>query len=120
MDLQEEIEKALNEYSKEVFDIVDKNAKKQAEETVKELKKTSPKKTGKYSKSWAKKDEKLSNVYTNSIVHNKKHYQLTHLLEKGHALRQGGRAKAYPHIEPSEEKAIKDFERKVRDDIKNL
>lgn len=40
-----------------------------------------------------------------ATVHNTKHYQLTHLLEKGHALPQGGRSKAYKHIEPVANKA---------------
>lgn len=39
------------------------------------------------------------------VVHNKKHYQLAHLLEYGHALWQGGRAEAYEHIAPIAERA---------------
>lgn len=34
-------------------------------------------------------------------------YRLSHLLEKGHALRQGGRTKAFPHIKYGEELAQK-------------
>ncbi|KAK9680615.1 hypothetical protein QE152_g38973 [Popillia japonica] len=44
------------------------------------------------------------------VVHNKKKPGLTHLLENGHALRQGGRARAIPHIKPVEEQCIKEYE----------
>lgn len=31
------------------------------------------------------------------------HYRLTHILENGHALRQGGRTRAFPHIKYGQE-----------------
>ena len=43
---------------------------------------------------------------------------LPHLLEKGHALRQGGRAGAHVHIAPAEEAGIKMFEKEIEKAIK--
>ena len=69
------------------------------------LKADSPEKTGDYAKGWRMK--KTSKGY---IVHNKTDYQLTHLLEHGHARKGGGRdVKAKVHIRPAEENAIKAF-----------
>lgn len=63
--------------------------------------------TGEYSKDWKSKLRK--GKYTSEImteqysVYNKDHYQLTHLLERGHQSRNGGRVKAYEHIKPTYE-----------------
>ena len=51
----------------------------------------------------------LGTVYT---VHARK-YQLTHLLENGHAKRNGGRTKAQPHIAKGETLAIKELKQKA-------
>lgn len=46
-------------------------------------------------------------------------YRLTHLLENGHALPQGGRARAYPHIKYGEEIAEERMMELSEEGVKN-
>ena len=47
------------------------------------------------------------------VVHNKKHYRLTHLLEYGHATRNGLRTRAFRHIEPIEKYCTERIEKNI-------
>lgn len=59
-----------------------------------------------YRKGWKAERETQKKAYRmNMIVHNKTHYRLAHLLEKGHALVGGGRTKAFEHIRPIQQRA---------------
>lgn len=112
--LSNEIEKILDEELEKSRDAIEKAAEKVAQQTVDRLKQTSPKKTGKYARAWRKKETPLTRGKVSYTVHNTRG-QLTHLLEKGHALRSGGRTRAFPHIKPAEEEAMKNFERELID-----
>ena len=78
----------------------------------KQIESTAPKKTGKYSKSWAVKKTRETSDSIQIVVHSKR-YQLTHLLEFGHAKRGGGRTRAFPHIAPAEENGIRQLEDEI-------
>lgn len=51
------------------------------------------------------------------IIYNAKAPGLAHLLENGHALRNGGRSRAIPHIAPVEEKISEEFYKAVKNDL---
>ena len=92
-------------------------SKKAAQETVKDLKKLSPKRrAGKYAKGW--KAKKQDNGY---IVYNGVLPGYTQLLEKGHDVvkngKKVGRARASPHIKPAEVAGEYIFEQEVRKEI---
>lgn len=101
-----QMEKILEQYSKEVKDVTDKSIEKVSKESVQKLKNTSPKRTEKYARSWTKKKVKGRNGIDEVTVHNKQ-YQLTHLLENGHIVRNSkgtyGRTNGIKHIKPVEE-----------------
>lgn len=109
--LAAEINRNLALYARQTQEKVDVIAEKVASDGVEMLKANSPKSPGggKYAGSWAYKK-----VGKKFIIHNKKHYRLTHLLEKGHAKVNGGRVSARVHIAPVEDRAINDFKEELR------
>jgi len=114
--LADAVNEILKAYGDHVTAGMKEAVKKIANEAKRETRNASPKRTGKYRKGWAVKDTS-TRLSAEAIVHNRTSYQLTHLLEKGHALRRGGRTighvKAFPHIGPAEERAVKNFEKAV-------
>ena len=99
--------KGLMEYADVSTETV-KNAVKKAGNTVKkEVSANAPKKSGKYKKSFTVTKQKETAESLTVVIHSKNRYQLTHLLEKGHAKRGGGRVEGIPHIAPAEEKGIR-------------
>jgi len=78
----------------------------------------SPVLTGKYKKGWKiKKDENAFKLIC--TIHNKNRYQLTHLLENGHLMRNGVRTKAFPHIRTNAQKANLELADKVEEIVEN-
>lgn len=102
--LSSEVGAVLSMYAQNVHTETEKWLEQTARETAKDLKQTSPKRSGKYAQGWTA-------VKRNGhwVVCNKKRPGLAHLTESGHPIiRNGvvvGRAKANPHIKPAEERA---------------
>ena len=108
------IVKELSAWSREVTDAVKAECKTVADDTAKELRQISPKRGGAYARDW---DSKVTYDDWQDIrvtVYNKRHYQLTHLLENGHAKVNGGRVSGIPHISIAEDNASKNLEDKVK------
>lgn len=111
INLAQEIAKHLKAYSSEVEQDLQAAKKEIADKAVQELKSSTgfQDRTGRYRKGW-----RAKKVGDNYVVYNATDASLTHLLEKGHALRNGGRSKAFTHIKPVEEMVITGFEDIVR------
>lgn len=113
--LATELATALADYSEDVTEKVMKAIDEESKEAVKELKEGSPKLTGSYAAGWTSKKSYTGKYSKVNVIHNKTDYQLTHLLEYGHAKRGGGRVAARPHIKRVETQAIENLTRKVED-----
>ncbi len=129
--LSSEIMKALQEYKDDITNEVKEVSGKLIKEASKELKSISPKSnktvklkggtsvlSGSYAKSWSTKNGKKAKDIYSKVAYNREHYRLTHLLEFGHANRDGTRTKPIPHIRKTEdkykEKFVEELERKIR------
>lgn len=100
-DFTDEIRQALNEYNVKVVETVQSALPKVAQNATKQLKASSPQRTGKYARGWRQKTQKTF-LGVESVVYNTTP-GLPHLLENGHAKRNGGRTSPNVHIKPVEE-----------------
>lgn len=124
----DELQKALTDYLENYVEDIEEDVKDTVTEVAKEAKQeliqTSPRsgvaRDTKYYKGWAIKNggRTRRGRYYSKVIWNKTNYQLTHILENGHATRNGGRTTPQPHIRPVEEKYGTKFadliEKKIR------
>ena len=109
----------LQQYTDKVTAGIKKAEDKTAKECKENLEADSPVGvTGKYKKGWKVTVTANTPLEKHTVIHNKE-YRLTHLLEDGHATRNGGRTRAFPHIKPNEEKANAAFELRAEEVIRN-
>lgn len=122
----DDLQKAVMDYLIQYKEDIDEDVIETVDETTRkakaELKETSPRGKGSranpYYRGWAVKLSKRKTGVYHKVVWNKTNYQLTHLLEFGHATRNGGRARAIPHIRPVEEKYNIEFVDKLKKKIR--
>lgn len=115
------IAKTLSDWSQDIADAMKAAVVEASAEAVRDLKRNSPKDTGDYAKDWTKSALERSRYGLKYVVHNKRHYRLTHLLEDGHAnARGGGRTPAHPHIGLAEARAQDYLEEKARQYINDV
>jgi hypothetical protein len=108
----------LQEYADLATEDLKAAVKKAGNSAKKDVQEGAPVDTGAYKKSWAVKTTKETSNSLEVTVYSKNRYQLAHLLEFGHAKRNGGRTRAFPHIAPAETAAAELLEREVEAKLK--
>lgn len=100
--------KIMSEYTSGVATTMKDAIKETGKETVKQLRKTSPKRTGEYAKGWKQKVLFENSHEIRLKVYNKDRYRLTHLLENGHrasGINHKTDVSAHPHIQSAADAA---------------
>lgn len=129
VDLTAAIKDILTKYGDDVYKVLDASIKDVAEASTEKLKgvhQWANNVSGSaYSAAWAVQDVQKDRVRVNRVIYNNGHARLTHLLEKGHVSRNGtgrtfGKVKAYPHIKPVEEWAVKELSQVVEERLNKL
>lgn len=104
--VEDQMRDILDDVYIETKQATEKAIKTEARATASELRQTSPKRSGRYARGWRWKDEGWGSAY----VYNATDWQLTHLLEDGHRIKNRfggpyGRYGGVKHITTAEENA---------------
>lgn len=123
LDLSAAVDGILEQYGEEVDGVISDSIKEvstKAAQKLHDVREFSEKghPTGAYSADWTFEFVPSGRFKTTSTIHNADHYQLAHLLEFGHANRNGGRTPGYPHIGKvntwAEDEVVQEIERRLR------
>lgn len=114
--LTADVQKILDQYGDNVkgnLDDIIKDLSKKGAKAVRAQAKSTFNGTGRYAKGWTSKFE-AGRLSSQGVIFNKDVPGLPHLLEHGHANRNGGRTPGRVHIANVEEQLVKEFEQKVK------
>lgn len=117
-DLDKAIAETLRQHLKEIQGKVIAKTNTIGRKTLKKIVEKSPVDTGQYSEGWRmRKVDKRDKAFGSYkiVIHNETDYRLIHLLEFGHANKNGtGRTKPIPHIAPAEQEAAKEYYEEIQ------
>lgn len=115
--IEAQMSELLDQYSREVQDVVDESTKTSAKEAAKKLRQSSPTGPNGYAKGWTSKK-----IDGGHVTYNKDKPGLTHLLENSHIIRNksGSYGRTSPghgqvvHIKPVADEEVEEFEQRIR------
>lgn len=123
LDLHTAIEEIVKEYGEDVYDTINEAVDEVTDEATEKLQAVNHwanEGSGAYAGSWTNDDVRRSRIQVNKVVHNEELYRLTHLLEKGHVIKNGtgrtfGKTGKYPHIKPVNDWAEKELPKRFKE-----
>jgi hypothetical protein len=121
-DLSKAVATVLTDYKESVIESVQRVTKEVANEGLRKVKAASPvsgksPKRSAYKSGWTKKVV-VNRMGASANIYNGKYPGLVHLLEKGHALRNGGRARAQVHVAPVQDWMNEELRKRIEEAIK--
>lgn len=120
-DLADAVMDAMLEYTDEVEQAIPEIIDSTADAMVKEIRATAPIRSGKYAKGWTARqlgESTRSKEGYAKLVCNPKRYSIAHLVEYGHAKRDGGRVAGKPHIRPACDRLLPELEKQIEEAVK--
>lgn len=116
-----QLQEVFDEYSIKLKRVTNNAADVVAKQAVQKLRSSSPRKTGSYARGWGIKRERGVAGINTVIIRNRTDYQLTHLLERPHIIRNKkgtyGSTSGHPHIKPVEEWANQELPREIEREL---
>lgn len=121
--LSEALGDLLNTYNREIITATKSEAKKAIDKLVRDTKATAPvghRRSHHYKNSITSRKEMETDLGIEYLWYVKgSDYRLSHLLEHGHATRNGGRSKAYHFIQNATDPIIESYIKAIEEAIKN-